>query len=189
MEVNKIYNIDCLEFMKGMESNSVDLILTDPPYGMNFQSNHRKQKYEKISNDCDLKWLPSFVSESFRVLKGNSILFAFCSFHNIDIFKQELQKYFDFKNILIWEKNNVSMGDLNGDFAPKYEMICFCAKGRRELNGGRDSNILKSKRTGNEYHPTQKPTDLIEFLIKKAHNPNKLFLTLFWVREQLQLLA
>ena len=66
---------------------------------MKFQSNYRKQKYEKISNDSDLNWLPFFVAESFRILKDNSILFAFCSFHNIDIFKQELQRFFDFKNI------------------------------------------------------------------------------------------
>lgn len=60
------------------------------------------------------------------------------------------------------------MGDLEGDYAPKYEMILFCSSGEKKLNDGRDANIIKATRTQNELHPTQKPVDLIEFLAKKS---------------------
>jgi site-specific DNA-methyltransferase (adenine-specific) len=168
MELNKIYNVDCLEFMKSMPDNSVDLIVTDPPYGMSFQSNYRLVRHKKIENDSSLDWLSDFILYCFRVLKDNSHLYFFCSFHNVDVFKQSAEKYFKVKNMLIWEKNNTGMGDLAGDFAPKYELILFCVKGNRILNGKRDSNILKFKKTGNELHPTQKPIELMEFLIKKS---------------------
>ena len=46
--MNKIYNEDCLEGMKQIPDNSINMILTDPPYGMSFRSNHRKNKYENI---------------------------------------------------------------------------------------------------------------------------------------------
>ena len=47
---------DCLEVMKEIEDRSIDMILTDPPYGMDFQSNYRKEKYGKIKNDKELSF-------------------------------------------------------------------------------------------------------------------------------------
>jgi len=158
---------DCLERMKDIPSGSVDMILTDPPYGMDFQSNYRKDKYSKIKNDKELSWLSVWADELFRVSANNTAHYVFCSFHNVDKFKQALENKFKIKNMLVWEKNNTSMGDLKGDFAPKYEMIIFIQKGRRLINGRRDPNILKFNRTGNKLHPTQKPVDLLEYLIEK----------------------
>lgn len=166
--LNKIYNMDCLEFMKTLPDKCIDLVLTDPPYGMEFRSNHRKEKYEKIENDNNLDWLPQFALEAYRLLKENSHAYFFCSFHNVDVFKQEFQKHFTIKNILIWEKNNTGMGDLFGDYAPKYEMILFCVKGNKKLNGGRDSNILKAQKTHNDFHPTEKPVDLMKYFVEKS---------------------
>ena len=60
------------------------------------------------------------------------------------------------------------MGDLFGDYAPQHEMCIFISNGKRKLNGGRDSNILKARRTDNNVHPTQKPQDLFEFLLSKS---------------------
>lgn len=158
---------DCLERMKETPDSSVDMILTDPPYGMKFQSNHRNEKYNKIKNDKDLSWLDVWVDELFRVAADNTAHYVFCSFHNIDKFKQALEQKFKIKNMLVWEKNNTSMGDLKSDFAPKYEMVIFIQKGRRFINGKRDPNILKFNRTGNKLHPTQKPVDLLEYLLTK----------------------
>lgn len=158
---------DCLELMQQIPDSSVDMILTDPPYGMSFVSNFRNEKYNAISGDNDLGWLDDFARECFRVSADNTAHYVFCSFHNVDVFKVAFQKYFKLKNILIWEKNNTSMGDLKGDFAPKYEMILFLHKGRRLINGKRDSNILRFSRTGNKLHPTQKPVTLCEKLIEK----------------------
>ena len=158
--------------MGRMENKFIDLIVTDPPYGMKFRSNHRAERYGNIHWDDNLDWVNDFCAEANRVLKGNSHLYMFCSFHNVDIFKQALERYFTIKNILIWEKNNTSMGDLKGDYAPKYEMILFATKGRRLLNGGRDPNMVKFARTGNKLHPTQKPVELISYLVNKSSKEN-----------------
>jgi len=177
--INKVHCADCLGFMKTLPDNSVDLVLTDPPYGMEFQSNYRIKKYDAIENDNNLNWLPSFVEEAKRITKDDSHLYIFCSFHNIDIFKQEIQKHFNIKNILIWEKNNTGMGDLFGDYAPKYEMIIFCSNGAKKLNGSRDANIIKASKTGNIFHPTEKPVELIKYLISKSSKENDIILDPF----------
>ena len=170
MELKKIYNGDCFEIMKTIEENAIDLVLTDPPFGMSFQSNHRKEKHKKIENDDNLDWLPNWVNELKRIVKDDSHLYIFCSWHKVDIFKSELEKHFKIKNILIWEKNNTGMGDLEGDYAPKYEMIIFCSNGVKKLKGRRDSNIVKAKKTGNINHPTEKPINLMEYFIEKSSN-------------------
>jgi len=168
-----LINGDCLEEMDRLQKESLDLILTDPPYGMSFQSNYRKEKYNSIVNDNNLDWLDEFVDKAYGLLKNDRHAYFFCSWHNVDKFKQSLEKKFNVKNILIWEKNNTGMGDLKGDYAPQYEMIIYCQKGHRELNNGRHSNILKFNKTKNEYHPTEKPVNMLEFLIKKSTNKNE----------------
>jgi site-specific DNA-methyltransferase (adenine-specific) len=168
-----------MQMMKRIESKTVDLLLTDPPFGMDFQSNHRKVKHEKIENDTNLNWFPDWIKEIKRVVKDDAHLYIFCSWHKVEVFKTEIEKYFNVKNILIWEKNNTGMGDLEGDFAPKYEMIIFCSNGSKKLNGGRDSNIIKAKKTDNEYHPTQKPVNLMEYLIEKSTKKDDLVMDCF----------
>ena len=172
---NKITCGDSLKIMKDIPDNSIDLVLTDPPYGMQFRSNYRVIRHNKIENDDNLDWLPIFSKEIRRVMKDNAHAYIFCSFHNIDIFKQALQPI---KNILIWEKNNTGMGDLLGDYAPKYEMCIFISNGKK-LNGNREPNIMKFTKTHNELHPTEKPTFLMQYLISKSSNENDLILDPF----------
>jgi len=166
----KLIQGDCLEVMKEIPDKSVDLVLTDPPYGMSFKSNYREEKYKEIINDSDLSWLDYFVNEIYRVTKENTAHYVFCSFHNIDLFKQALEKKFTIKNLLVWEKNNTGMGDLTADFASKTEFIWFIQKGRREIIGSRDPNIFTARKTGNNFHPTEKPIDLMEYLLSKFSN-------------------
>ncbi len=175
---NKIINADCMDILKQLPDKCIDLVLTDPPYGMNYQSGWRKQKYEKIKDDNNLDWLPDFLNELKRISKDNAIWYVFCSWHNVDVFKQEIQKVRNVKNILIWNKNNFGSGDLFCDFAPKYEMCIFCNENKK-LNGNRIANVLNFAKTSNELHPTQKPIDLFETLILKASNPNDLVLDCF----------
>ena len=172
MKKFELWHGDCLELMKDISDGSVDLVLTDPPYGMAFQSNYRKEKYNEIQNDKSLEWLERYISECCRVLKNNSAIYCFCSWHNVDVFKQAIEKKFKIKNILIWEKNNTSMGDLKASYAPKYEMIIFAHKGRKLLNGFRYADIIKANRTGNKLHPTEKPVDLLELFIKNSSDEN-----------------
>lgn len=174
-----LINGDCLVELQKIPSESVDLVVTDPPYGMSFQSNFRQKQYERIENDDSLEWLDGFFDECHRTMKANTHIYSFCSFHHVDRFKQSMARLFEVKNILIWEKNNTGMGDLEGDYAPQYEMILFGSKGRRTLNGNRDSNILPCYRTGNKLHPTQKPLELISYLIGKSSEVGQVVLDPF----------
>lgn len=158
---------DCLEMLARVPAGSVNMILTDPPYGMSFQSGWRKERHAAIANDSCLDWLEDFVEHCWRVAADNSAHYFFCSFHRIDKFKVAIEKRFKIKNCLVWEKNNASMGDLKADFAPKVEFVIFAQKGRRLIEGKRDPNIFKFARTQNELHPTQKPVDLCEYLMGK----------------------
>lgn len=170
---------DCFELMKSIPDGSVDLILTDPPYGINFVSGYRKEKYSPIQMDNTLDWMEVFVDECYRVLKENTAIYIFCSWHNINIFKSAFEKKFKIKNIIVWEKNNTSMGDLRGSYAPKHEFVIFGHKGRRVLNGFRYADIIRAKRTGNKYHPTQKPVDLLEIFVTESSNQSDIVLDCF----------
>lgn len=170
---------DCLELMKDIPDESVDMILTDPPYGIAFQSGHRTSRYERIKGDQNLDWLDDFVEEIFRVSKNNTAHYMFCSFHHIDVFKQAIQKRFKVKNIITWVKSNTSMGDLKGDFASKTEFIIFFQKGRRLINGKRDSNVFEYNKTRNELHPTQKPVDMTEYMLSKFSDEGNIILDPF----------
>lgn len=177
--LNQINCIDWVEGIKSVENESVDLVVTDPPYGMAYRSNRRAEKHKVIQNDNNLDWLSEWRTELKRVCKPEAHLYVFCSWHNVDIFKQELSKSFNVKNILIWEKNNHGSGDLLGDYAPQYEMIIFCSNGTKKLNGGRDSNILKAAKTNNDNHPTEKPVNIIRYLIEKSSKQGDLVLDTF----------
>jgi site-specific DNA-methyltransferase (adenine-specific) len=166
--INEVVCGDCSEGMRLIPDNSIDLIISDPPYGMNFQSGYRKERHNIITNDNNLAWLNGYLQEVKRISKEDAHAYIFCSMHNVDIFVTKVKKYLDYKNIIIWEKNNTGMGDLFGDYAPKYEMIIFCSNGKKKLNGRRDPNIFKWAKTGNNLHPTEKPTELINWLIEKS---------------------
>lgn len=175
----KLFNDDCLKVLPTIPDKSIDLILTDPPYGMEYQSNRRKEKYNKIKNDNNIDWLYFSIKHFERILKDNSHCYIFCSMHYINKFIDYSQEFFSLKNILIWEKNNHGSGDLKGNYAPKYEFILFLNKGRKILNGKRTSNIFKFNKTNNQFHPTQKPIDLLEFIIKKSSEENNTVLDCF----------
>jgi len=170
---------DCLDELPKIFDKSVDLVLTDPPYGMNYQSKRRKIKYNKIKNDDNIDWLYFCLKEFKRILKDNSHCYIFCSFHYLSKFIDYSKEFFELKNILIWEKNNHGSGDLKGNYAPKYEFILFLTNGRKILNGKRDCNILKYNKTNNKLHPTQKPTDLLEFIINKSSENDNTILDCF----------
>lgn len=174
----ELYQGDCLKVLPTLKEKSIDLVLTDPPYGMSFQSNHRKEKHRKIENDNNLDWVDFWLKELKRICKQDAHIYFFCSFHNLDVFMKKAKESIGIKNLLVWEKNNTSMGDLFGDYAPKYELIVFQNLGKN-LNDGRHPNILNFNRTNNENHPTEKPTDLMQFLIKKSTNENDTVIDMF----------
>lgn len=177
--LNKIINADCFDILKELPDKCVDLVLTDPPYGMTYQSSRRIDKYRKIENDDNLLWLPELITQYKRILKEDGMLYMFCSWHNVDVFKQTIETQIKLKNILIWNKNNFGSGDLYADYAPKYECICFCNPSNKHLNGKRIPNVLNFNRTQNNLHPTEKPIDLFSTLIEKSTKPKDIVLDSF----------
>lgn len=160
---------DCFDVMRDIPDSSFDLLLSDPPYGMDYQSSRRTDKYEKIENDVDLSWFPTFAKETYRLLKNDRHAYIFCNDYAISEFRNELEKAgFTVKRTLVWVKNNHTSGDLEGDYGNKTEFILFAHKGRRELNGKRNTNVLNFARSNTDFHPTQKPVELCRFLIDKS---------------------
>ena len=174
IELNKIYNEDCLEGMKRIPDKSVDLIVTDPPYMMNYQSGRRKKenRFDKIQNDVDsYDLIKNTIEESYRILKDDSAIYMFCSWHNIDFFKVEFEKYFKLKNIIVWNKNNHGSGDLKASYAPKHEFILYGNKGRSIFRGKRIPDVIDcAKVSGTKMtHPTEKPIELLsKFIINNS---------------------
>ena len=173
----KIYNDDCLKIMSNIENLSIDLVITDPPYLMNYQSNRRKKedRFEKIKNDKDnYELIQKYFQECHRIMKDNTAIYCFCSWHNIDFFKQEFEKYFKLKNIIVWNKNNHGTGDLKGSYAPKYEFILFGHKGRVLLREKIIADVIDCAKIPSKKltHPTEKPQELLEIFIKQSSDEN-----------------
>ena len=169
----KLYQGDCLEVMGGIKDKSVDLIVTDPPYLMDYQSNRRKKedRFDKIKNDKgNYMLIQDYLEECHRIMKDNTAIYCFCSWHNIDFFKNEFEKHFKLKNILVWNKNNHGTGDLKGSYAPKHEFILFGHKGRTLLREKRIADVIDCPKISSNKltHPTEKPQDLLEIFIKQS---------------------
>jgi site-specific DNA-methyltransferase (adenine-specific) len=178
MKLNTIYNEDCLETMKWMEDKSVDLIVTDPPYLISYKTNYRKNKNHDfcspILGDNDENLIKDYIRECYRVLKDNTAMYMFCSFDKVDIFKQELEKYFNIKNMIIWVKNNWTAGDLKAQFGKQYEIIFLVNKGRKKFNGKRFTDVWNFDRIAgkSQLHQNEKPILLIQQCIEKHSNEN-----------------
>lgn len=177
--------------MREIEDCSVDLVVTDPPYGIDFRSGHRQKSelksIEGILNDGkdNTEFLSGVIDELNRVMKDNSHIYWFTRWDRIQHQMPLLERYFNVKNAIVWKKNNWSMGDLQGAYAGQYEVILFAQKGRRILNEvegrKRHPDVLEFDRVpaSRLRHSHEKPEDLIEFLIRKSSNEGELVLDPF----------
>lgn len=171
-----IVNGDCIEEMEKLADGSVDCVVTDPPYGIEYVSNRRTVESEVIkpvANDGLADALALWENACkvlSRKMKDNSHIYIFTSWKVYPQFAEITGKYFRIKNCLIWRKNNHGTGDLEGNYSEQYEMIIFATKGNRKLNGGRDSNVLEFDKVASAslVHSCEKPVDLLEFLIEKS---------------------
>lgn len=171
--INEVLHGDCLELMREIPDGSVDLIVTDPPYLMNYRSNRRvkSDKFRHIENDVDSHELISnYNKECHRILKENTAIYMFCSWHHIDFFKTEFEKYFKLKNLIVWNKNNHGSGDLKGAYAPKHEFILFGHKGRTLFREKRVPDVMDFAKIPSKHlaHPTEKPTELLDVFIRNS---------------------
>lgn len=164
---------DCLEIMNEIPEKSVDLILTDCPYGFGYQSNMKKNKDLPMFYDRNTSWLNEWLYKANKILKDDGHLYMFAPVQKIDEFKQKIENFFIIKNIIVWDKKGFGMGDLYGQYAPSYEFIIFAVKEQgKKLNGKRERDLLSFNKCKPELHPTQKPVELLKYLIEKSSNEN-----------------
>jgi site-specific DNA-methyltransferase (adenine-specific) len=120
---------------------------------MNFQSNYRIEKHKKIENDAGIDLLLWTCS-----LPVQFSSYVWMRWNNIGAIPEP-------KSLITWVKNNHSMGDLDHEHGRKTEVCAFYAGPNHRFPNGRPNDVLMGTRTGNEYHPTQKPVDLMRNVI------------------------
>lgn len=164
-----IYHGDCLEIMP--ELDKVDLILTDPPYGVSYRSNHYiyGNPHGEIRNDDQLL-CP--LDDMWKLLNETGSIFSFYSYKKPILDERK-------KNDIIWVKNNWTAGDLRGDFGNQYESIAFLPKPKFKLQGKRWSNVWNFHKIKPTLHPTEKPEELLKRIIGCATDNNGVVLDIF----------
>lgn len=165
-----VINADCLEVLQGMESESFDGVFTDPPYGIDYQSNMRvaSKRFDKIVNDANGSRFATYP-EIYRVLKNNTVAVIFCSFKNFAEDMRVIETLFDVKNVIVWDKGGGGIGDLAHSLSTDYELAIVAHKGQCLLRGKRDGSVWREGKVFNMtmQHPTEKPVDLMKRLIDK----------------------
>lgn len=190
--LNKIYNEDCLKFIRKIPDNSIDLILTDPPYGISYKDNIRRSRYwaktgktknqaklvtKTIRNDSkdELDWNFLF-KEFYRVLKPKKTIYIFCRTDVIIRWGAYIEKSkFKYAHDFLWMKGDMGYGNLNLP-GVVHEMVIALSKESAEKSRPLKINDVLKKRvpacylgkvSKKEYygHPTQKPIALLTMLI------------------------
>lgn len=172
-----IHHGDCLEYIKTIEDKSIDCLITDPPYGVDIQFGaYDNQLSRKIANDENiedaLSLLDKMLIEVKCKLKDNAHLYIFCNWKIYPEFSKIISNHFQIKNVIIWDKLFMGMGDLKGNYSSSYEMIIFAGGNREFLN--RPKNIIQCRFNDERFHNTQKPIDLIKQLIENSTEVNEL---------------
>lgn len=188
IELNRIYNMDCLEGMKMIPDESVDLVVTDCPYKIvsggctksilypecgsvltHRQTEKRSDWVNDVRtgkmfkyNDIDFSnWLPIV----YQKLKPQSHCYIMVNSRNLKELQQKAEDVgFKYHNLLIWDKGNVTP---NRWYMQGFECILFLHKGKAfNINNVGTSNILRVPNiVGNKLHPTEKPVNLMSILI------------------------
>lgn len=158
--------------MKRIPGNSIKMILTDPPYGIDYQSARKKDKntrFPKIKNDKSP--FIEFIKEMPRILKNDGCAMIFTRWDVQQQFIDELIKHgLKPKNVLIWDKMNHGMGDLKRSFGSRYESIIFVANNDFRFQNKRPVDIVKFNKVPPQklIHPNEKPIELLQYLIEQC---------------------
>lgn len=195
LELNKIHNIDCLEFMKTLPDKCIDLVLTDPPYKLEWKQQikfkdrkdmfHHKAETEKW-DDIDIKELYEKLAPEFnRILKETGSLVCFVRTEYITYLVDAGKKNdLEVKATIIWHKTNPMTQVRKKNYLSSVESIVWLARKRDKIPFTFNFSTQNEMHNfyempicgGNERfeHPTQKPLKLIEKLLQTHSNENDL---------------
>lgn len=192
--LNRIFNEDSRVFLPKLPSESIDLVVTDPPYkvtkrglGSNTSSGGMLRKdltcKGKIFEHNDIK--PNeYIPELYRVLKEGTHCYIMTNHINlVEILNTSIASGFKFVKTLIWDKVNKIMGQF---YMSQFEYIILLRKGKaRRINNCGTSDIIQvaNKKTkgsdGQNLHDTEKPARLMEILVENSSNENEVILDPF----------
>lgn len=193
LELDKIYFMDCLEGIKLIADNSIDLIVTDPPYEIentkaggnsklarSIQQMNDEIKENNLTNGFNVEILDEMV----RVMKTINI-YIWCNHKQIpmyiDYFVNNLKCSFD---ILIWNKPNAMPLFNNKYLTDKEYCLYFRKNGKCDPASYEEAKTvyyqpINAKDKKSFKHPTIKPLNIIETIIKNSSNENDIVLDCF----------
>lgn len=181
----QVSQMDAVEWLRTFPAESVDLVVTDPPYES--LEKHRaigtttRLKVSKASNN---QWFSIFPNERFRdllseihrVLRKDRHFYLFCDSETTFIAKPQAEACgFKFWKPIVWDKQRIGMGY---HYRARYEFILFFEKGKRRLNDLGVPDILTFPRVHAGY-PTEKPSALLDVLVRQSSRPGELVIDPF----------
>ena len=185
LELNTIYNEDCLETMKRMPDGFVDLVLTDPPYlivsggmsnklgGIFDRSKHPHTATGKMFGDNTILFA-EWIGEAERILKPGCHAYIMVSGRRLEeLFDAVKNTAFQFQNLLVWDKGSVTP---NRYYMQRTEFILMLKKGNaKTINSPGTHNIFHvQNEVGKKFHPTQKPVELISKMVSNSTNSSEI---------------
>ena len=175
---------DCIPLLKSIPDNSIDFMITDPPYGIGYVSNyykHNDNPHGEIANDSfvDKQFNHEWLSEASRSIKQDSAIMVFTRWDVWQEWVNLISPYWNIKNTIVWVKNNWSAGDLTGNMGQQYELIIFATRGKFKIRGHRYTNVWNFNRVLPTRHPTEKPVALIQRGIELCTSKDEIVLDPF----------
>jgi len=181
-----LYHADAFEQLASIPNDSVDLILTDPPYNLGaYSTGNMKFSWRKEINNDLADWdqgqfEPTALEKDFvRILKPTGNIMAFCSYNLMGKWHATFDPVFDTFQFFVWHKTNPVPKFRKAGFLNSCELIvCMWNKGhvwnfgkQNEMHNFFESPIcMPPERLKEPNHPTQKPVKLLSHLIRIASN-------------------
>jgi len=170
---NTVFHGDCVSIMRSLPANSIDLILTDPPYLVRYQDREGRS----IQNDSNSDWLVPAFSGAYRVLKQDHLMISFYGWTQVDKFFHAWRSAgFRIVGHLVFRKQYASKSRF---LKYQHEQAYLLAKGNPTLPKNPISDVIDVPYSGNKLHPTQKPVAALKPLIEAFTQKNDLILDPF----------
>lgn len=176
-----IYNKDCMNGIKEIEDNSVNMVLTDPPYMINTKS-AGNGKINPWSDYCNAAyWYASWMSECKRILKNDGCMWSFLNWRSFVTFqKASCDIGWPIESVLVWDKCWIGPGGKKG-LRPSYELVALWTMPDFQIENRGLYDIQKFKWSAKKPHghPAEKPEELMAWIIKKCTKENDMVIDLF----------
>jgi site-specific DNA-methyltransferase (adenine-specific) len=170
---NAIVQGDCIDVMRAMPEASVDFILSDPPYLVNY----RDRTGRSIQNDVNATWLKPAMAEAYRVLKQNRLAVMFYGWTKVDAFFEAWREAgFQPVGHIVFRTTYSSKRRF---FSYQHEQAYLLAKGHPPLPKQPLADVVDMPYSGNALHPTQKPVVALAPLVRSFTLPGELVLDPF----------